>query len=152
MTSLALPLALAMLLTAHSGPDTGSAEAILSRYRAKLGTPQRLAARASLTVRGTSSWAAEGMDGAGAMGFDATFGTAHRGSGFRHVQFLPVTQQKRFALTRRQLRQRLLHQRQNLRLLELADGVLTIKIPRQDRAKPRRIEIGGSAPPQLEGG
>ncbi len=38
---------------------------------------------------------------------------------------------------------------------ELADGVLTIKIPRHDRAKPRRIDIGvgsGSAPPQLDGG
>jgi HSP20 family protein len=34
---------------------------------------------------------------------------------------------------------------------ELADGVLTIKIPRLDKAKPRRIQIGGAAPPQLEG-
>jgi HSP20 family protein len=35
---------------------------------------------------------------------------------------------------------------------ELADGVLMVKIPRHERAKPRRIEIGGgNAPPQLKG-
>ena len=44
------------------------------------------------------------MDGAGAVGLHAAFGTPHRGSGFRHVQFLPVTQQKGFALTRREPR------------------------------------------------
>lgn len=36
---------------------------------------------------------------------------------------------------------------------ELADGVLTVRIPRHEKARPRRIEIGsgGSSPPQLEG-
>lgn len=35
---------------------------------------------------------------------------------------------------------------------ELADGVLSIRIPRHEKARPRRIEIGGGgAPPQLEG-
>ena len=63
------------------------------------------------------------MHRARAMGLHAAFGAAHRRGGFRHVEFLPVTQQKRFALTRRQPRQRLLDDPDNLTLLELPRGI-----------------------------
>ena len=42
---------------------------------------------------------------AGAVGFDAAFGAAHDGCRLGDVQLLPVTQQKRLPLTRRQLPQ-----------------------------------------------
>ena len=32
---------------------------------------------------------------------------------------------------------------------DLADGVLTIRVPKEPKAKPRKIQIGGSASPQL---
>ena len=63
------------------------------------------------------------MDGTGAVSLYTAFGTPHRGSGFGHVQFFPVTQDKRFALTRGQPHQRLFDHSHNLRLLVLPRGI-----------------------------
>lgn len=63
MTPLALFLAFTALLPIQTGPDANGAEAILARYRAKLGTPEHLAARKSLTAHGRSTWV--GLEGTG---------------------------------------------------------------------------------------
>src|ERR1700694_3372932 len=58
-----------------------------------------------------------------AMRFHAALGAAHCSGGLSHVEFFPVTQQKRFTLTRRQPRQSLLDEPHDLALLDLAGGV-----------------------------
>ena len=59
------------------------------------------------------------MRGARAMGFNTTFRTTHGRCRFRGVQFLPVTQQERFALTRRELAQRFFNHRDQLGLSQM---------------------------------
>ena len=70
------------------------------------------------------------MRGARAMGFNTTFRTTHGRCRFRGVQFLPVTQQERFALTRRELAQRFFNHRDQLGLSQslFRTGWLTIVV------------------------
>ena len=57
------------------------------------------------------------------MRLDAALRTAHCRGGFCHVEFFPITQQKRLTLTRREARQGLLDDRHDLPLLQLSGGV-----------------------------
>ena len=78
-----------------------------------------------------SSILAKRLHRARAVGLHAALRAAHRRRGLRHVELLPVTQQERLALTRRELCQRLLDERDNLPLLELFGG-----------GRPRRLDVG----------
>src|SRR5690242_17475313 len=68
----------------------------------------------------------------GAVRFNAALRASHDARGLRDVQFLPVTHQESFALTRRQLPQLLLNDFKDLSLLEAAPG--------------RRLDVGAVGP------
>src|SRR4051812_30765387 len=72
--------------------------------------------------------ARQSMRGPRAMRFHASLGAAHGLGGFGNVQFLPVTHDKSFALTRRQLCNLLLNYFKYLSPLYLyAGGLLSIR-------------------------
>src|SRR4051812_34976714 len=66
----------------------------------------------------------QSMRGPRAMRFHASLGAAHGLGGFGNVQFLPVTHDKSFALTRRQLRYLLLNYFKHLSAFYLYAGRL----------------------------